>query len=80
MKYYHLHIDQNIYCGCFEDIYLMAENEEQVNKLARDSAYDILCEYCDPDDEEPWSQTIWWDINEISKEEFIQNGGQIKDN
>jgi hypothetical protein len=73
MKYYHLHIDQDIYCGCYEDIYLKAENEEEVDEWALDSAYDILCDYCDPDDEEPWSKTIWWDIEEITKEEYEGN-------
>ena len=77
MKYYHLHIDQGTYCGCYEDIYLAAENEDQVDKWANDSAYDTLCEYCDPDDEEHWWENIWWDIEEITEEEFIQNGGQI---
>lgn len=73
MKYYHLHIDQSIYCGCYEDLYLEAENEEEVDKFAFNNAYDILYDYFDPDDEEPWSQTIWWDIEEITKEEYEEN-------
>jgi hypothetical protein len=73
MKYYHLHIDQYIYCGCYEDIYLEAGNEEEVNAFARENAYDLLCEYIDPDDDEPWPQTIWWDIEEITKEEYEEN-------
>lgn len=72
MKYYHLHIDQSIYCGCYEDIYMEAEDENEVEIFAENNAYDILYDYFDEDDE-PWSQTIYWNIEEITKEEYEEN-------
>ena len=75
MKYYHLHIDQSTYCGCYDDIYLEANNEKEVELFAENNAYDILCDYLDPDDDDEnnWDETIFWEIKEITKEEYEEN-------
>lgn len=75
MKYYHLHIDQSTYCGIYEDYYLEAENREEVEELADNNAYDVLCDYFDEDDEgsEGWEEGICWEIEEITKEEYEEN-------
>jgi hypothetical protein len=74
MKYYHLHIDQNWCCGCWEDLYLEATNEEEVEKFAKNNAYDILYDYFDDDEDgDDWSESIYWNIEEITKEEYEEN-------
>lgn len=75
MKYYHLHIDQQTYCGIYEDIYMEAENIEKVEKFAELNAYDILSDYFFDEDEESegWEEGIIWDIEEITKEEYEEN-------
>ena len=79
MKYYHIHYDQDIYCGCYEDEYIATELPlEDVEIMAENQCYDMLYDYIwdaegDDEDSDSWSQTMWTEVTEITKEEYEEN-------
>jgi hypothetical protein len=75
MKYYHIHFDQSTYCGIYDDVYIEAVDEHEAERFAKNNAYDILCDYFDENDEDAqdWDEGIYWEIEEITKEEYEEN-------
>lgn len=71
----------NGFCGCDEDFYYTAEDEDEAEELGyeyRDmySFAEPDSRFCDPDDEDEvddYYDGISFEVEEISKEEFEEN-------
>lgn len=74
MKYYHIHYESTNYCGIWDDDYEEFDDSfslEDVECIARDSAFDVMSEYVDyedMDDESNYDCDVT--VTEISKEEY----------